>query len=347
MGWKLPDNLSIGIWETSDHTVEKYLDEWMLGKTGIFNPETGAFRVQPSEDYLYRDVQIKTFIYEYTESKPYQVKKKDVISALSLTMIEGLKEQTGAVSIDQQEYIHAVSEIAVSEMEKIIANQHDSITIQEKINSNNNDTKFISQITPMQKIIMVEKKQVIPVLDKITAAIGGLANQAIARIPFLESDLTRRLLPPVVIPPPLLRVPVSTGTPMPQIPMYNTKILRLQDRILPKTTSQVVQLQDKIVESTEERNKLILQAIDEEKQKVALTILEGIQKKAEDVLVEFAAGEATHAKQWKASEKTTSLITYNTAIEGYDIGTYDYSTGDGVSYTLNLAVWDIKIEYPA
>ena len=68
MGWKLPDNLSISIWETSDHTVEKYLDEWMMGKTGIFNPDTGAFRVQPSEDYLYRDVQIKTFIYEFTKS---------------------------------------------------------------------------------------------------------------------------------------------------------------------------------------------------------------------------------------------------------------------------------------
>jgi hypothetical protein len=199
----------------------------------------------------------------------------------------------------------------------------------------------------MQKIVMVEKKQVIPVLDKITAAIGGLANQAIARIPFLESDLTRKLLPPVVIPPPLLRVPVPTGTPVPQLPMTTGKLVRLQERILPKTTSKVVQLQDKIVESTEKRNKLILQALDEQKQKMALTIIEGIQKKVEDVLVEFAAGEATHAKQWKASEKTTSLITYNTAIEGYDIGTYDYSTGDGVSYTLNLAVRDIKIEYSA
>jgi hypothetical protein len=125
MGWKLPDNLSISIWETSDHTVEKYLDEWMMGKTGIFNPETGAFRVQPSEDYLYRDVKIKTFIYEY---------------------------------------------------------------------------------------------------------------------------------------------------------------------------------------------------------------------------VDFAVGGATKAKQWEAIEKTTSLVTYSTAIEGYDIGTYDYSTGDGVSYTVNLAVRNITIE---
>jgi hypothetical protein len=93
MGWKLPDNLSMSIWETSDHTVEKYLDEWMLGKTGIFNPGTGAFRVQPREDYLYRDVRIKTFIYAYTESKPYQIKGKASEKTTSLitynTAIEG------------------------------------------------------------------------------------------------------------------------------------------------------------------------------------------------------------------------------------------------------------------
>jgi hypothetical protein len=347
MGWKLPDNLSLSIWETSDHTVEKYLDEWMLGKTGVFNPETGAFRVQPSEDYLYRDVKIKTFIYEYTESKPYQVKKKDVISALYLTMIEGLKEQTGTVSIDQQEYIHAVSEIAVSEMEKIIANQHNSITLQEKTNSDTNDTMFITQKIPMQEIFTVEKKQVIPVLDKITAAIGGLANTAMSRVPLLESDVSKRLVPPVVIPPALLRLPVLTGTPVPQLLMANGKLVRFHEQIFPKTDSKVIQFQDEIAESTEERNRVILQSIDEQKQKVALNIIDSIQKKAEDVLVEFAAGETTHAKQWKASEKITSLITYNTAIEGYDIGTYDYSTGDGVSYTLNLAVRDIKIEYSA
>jgi hypothetical protein len=346
MGWKLPDNLSISIWETSDHTVEKYLDEWVMGKTGVFNPETGAFRVQPSEDYLYRDIKIKTFIYEYTESKPYQVKKKDVVSALELVMRDGLREQTGAVSVEQQEYIHAVSETAVTEMEKIIASQHDSVSVQEKVNSNDNHTIAITQTTPMQKIITVDKKQVIPVLDKITAAISGLANQAMARIPFLESDITRRLIPPVIIPPPLLKVPVSTGTPVPQPPMIRGKLVQLQNKIIPRTTNKIVRLQDKTAESTRERNKTVMQAVKEQNQKVALTILDGIQKKAKDVLVEFSAGEVAHARQWKASEKITSLVTYNTAIEGYDIGTYDYSTGDGVSYTLNLAVRDIKIEYP-
>jgi hypothetical protein len=346
VGWKLPDNLSLSVWETSDHRMEKYLDEWMVGKTGVFNPETGAFRVQASEDCLYRDVRIKTFIYEYSEGKPYQIKKRDAVSALFLVMRDGLKEQLGSVTVEQQEYIHAASEIAVSEMEKIIASQHESAVVQEKTNSNSNDAIFITQTTPMQKIAIVEKKQVIPVLDKITAAIGGLANQAVARIPLLESDITRRIIPPVIIPPPLMRVPVMTGTPVPQPPMVRGKIVRLQDKIIPVTKSGTVQLHDRIAESVKERDRVILQAVQEQNQKRDLTILEGIRKKAEDVLVDLAAGEAVNAKQWKASEKTTSLITYSTAIEGYDIGTYDYSTGDGVSYTVNLAVRDIKVEYP-
>jgi hypothetical protein len=344
-GWKLPDNLSLSIWETSDHMVEKYLDEWMIGKTGVFNSETGAFRIQSKEDFIYRDVKIKTFIYEYTESKPYQVKKKNVVTALFLAMMEGLQEQTGPVSIDQQEYIHAVSEIAMKEIERVVANQHDSVTVRERIDANDNTLTFVTQKTPMQKIVMVEKKQVIPVLDKITAAIGGLVNNAVARVPF--SDLSRQLIPPVVIPPPLMRIPVPTGTPTPQLPMVQGKYVRLQDRILPNTKSKTFQLQDRIAESSQERNKMIRQAIDESKQKVALQIVEGIQKKVEDVLIDFTSGEATRAKEWKASEKTTSLITYSTAIEGYDIGTYDYTTGDGVSYTVNLAVRDIKIEYPS
>jgi hypothetical protein len=287
-GWKLPDNLSIGIWETSDHVVEKYFDEWMTGKTGVFNPGTGAFHVQPSEDYLYRDVKIKTFIYEYTEGDSYQVKKKNVVSALALAMRDGtgdlfrtvLNEQSGAVSVEQQEYIHEISEVAVNEVERIVANQHDITTV--------------FQATPMQKVVMVEKKQVIPILDKITAAIGGLANQAVARIPLLESDITRRFIPPVVIPPPLMRVPVSTGSPIPQPPSITSTVKRLQDTIAPRTVSKIAQLQNSAPES---------------KQKAALKIMDGVRRKVEEVLVDFAAGEASHAKRWKASEKTTSLIT--------------------------------------
>jgi len=320
-GWKLPDNLQLSIWETSDHMVEKYLDEWMLGATGVFNPEVGAFRVQPSEDYIYRDVRIKTFIYEFSESTPYQVKKKDVISALSLVMKEGLTEHVGAVSIEQQQYIQAASEIAITEMEKIIANK----TLHTFTNQREH--------SPFQKVPIIEKKQVIPVLDKLTAAVGGLANQIVAHIPILPSDITRRIIPPVVIPPPLLKIPVSTGTPTP--PLIDKLYIRS------------VTLQDQIAPETKERELMLRQAFDEEHQKVMITLLDGVEKKCEEILVDLAAGEAVNAKEWKASEKTTSLVTYSTAIESYDIGTYDYSTGDGVSYTINLPVRDIKIEYPA
>jgi len=315
LGWNLPDNLSINIWETSDHQVEKYLDEWMIGKTGVFNPDSGAFRIQPNEGYIYRDVQIKTFIYEYTEGTPYQAKRKEVISALRLAMIDGIQEITGPVSVDQKEYIQGVSEIAVNEIERTIANQHTST--------------FVPQHTQGQSVLTVDRKQVIPVLNKVTAAIGILANQAMARIPF--SNITRALVPPVIIPPPLMRVPVSTGTPVPQFPVIRGKFVNLQDRIVP---------------SSQSRTKTIRQAIDEEKQIVARQIIDGVQERVEEVLVQFASGEAVNAKRWRASERTTSLVTYSTAIEGYDIGIYDYSTGEGVSYTVNLGVRDIRIEYP-
>jgi len=62
--------------------------------------------------------------------------------------------------------------------------------------------------------------------------------------------------------------------------------------------------------------------------------------------ISLSGGVTTHAKQWIAIERITSLITYSTAIESYDIGTYDYTTGEGVSYTVNLAVCDITIEHP-
>jgi hypothetical protein len=65
----------------------------------------------------------------------------------------------------------------------------------------------------------------------------------------------------------------------------------------------------------------------------------------EEKIVEITGGEAANAKQWKAEEVTTALVTYTCAIESYDIGTYDYQTGEGVQYTINLPVCDIKIEH--
>jgi hypothetical protein len=207
----------------------------MTGKNGVFNPGTGAFRVQ-SEGCLYRDVVIKTFIYEYTKSKQRTVK------------------------------------------------------VHEKVDKNENYLMGVATHTPRQTITTVDKVQAVPVLDKLTAAIGGLANQAIARSPF-GSDLTGKFFPPVVIPPPLMRVPVFTGTPIYQPEEFHSKTVHFQDKITPK---------------------------DETKETV---LLDG----------------------WETVEKVTSRVTFSTAIESYDIGAYDYMTGDGVYYTVNLAVRDITI----
>jgi hypothetical protein len=307
-GWKLPDNLQVTIWETSNHDVEKYLDSWMMGEKGIFNPNSGAFRVHLEEDYLYRDVRIKTLRYKYESSEPYKVYKQDVISALYLRTKEKLEEQIGVVTATQREYIHELTVKTVNEMGEF---------------SSDGNMLFVTQETPMQKIVMIEKKQVIPVLDKLTAAVSGLANQAVARVPLLESDITRRLIPPVIIPPPLMRIPVPTGTPMPQPPMIMSKPVQLHDHI----------------------SELKIEApINLTKESIKSNIKGTISKEAKKVLIELAGGEATKAKRWKASEVETSLITYSTAIESYDIGTYDYATGEGVSYTVNLAVRDIKIK---
>ena len=297
-GWKLPDNLTISIWETSDHTVEKYLDEWMIGKTGVLNTgdkdDPGVrFRVQ-KENCLYRDVRVTTFIYKYSE---------DDLDEETVGVVGGVKNK-----VKLKEYTHAENK-KFSDDTKRMGTKQNSI--------------YVPEITMRQKILTVDNKQVIPGLDKVTAAIGGLANQATARIPLIPgldkftaatgklgnlatvripSDITRRFIPPVVIPPLLMNFPASTGTPFPLQFSSQGKTVRLHDNIKPSK---------------------------------------------KDLDVSFTGGETTHARRWKASEKATSVITYSTAIEGYDIGTYDYSTGDGVSYTVNLAVRDIKIEYLA
>ena len=346
LGWKLPDNISLSIWETSDHQVEKYLDDWMLGKNGVFDPENSIFRAHDTEDNIYRDLRVKTFIYKYTEGSSYQAKKMDVVTALYLTLKSGLTEQIGPVTIEQQEYIQAISEMAVTEVEKRIESQENSITIKEKVNANENNIGFVKQNTQMQKIAVVEQKQIAPIVGNLVAAVNGLLGNAVPRIPILPSDLTRKFTPPVIIPPPLIRVPIPTGTPFPQVAVTLGKPIQLQDRISPITRSKEIRYHDNISGSSNDHRLTIRDSTPEKKSKNLLTIIDGIEKKAEEILIDFAEGAAVNAKRWKATEKTTSLIKYETAIENYDIGGYDYSTGDGVSYTVNLAVRDIKIEHP-
>ena len=297
-GWDLPDSLNLVMRETTDHSLEQYLDEWMIGKTGIFNPKTGAFRVQSSEDFLYRNVQVRTFYYRYTSGESINVKIQETIQRSAEDYITKVtnetKKLTGVeVSLAQKEYMK---------------NQAYSVMTQEYVKAN-----------PVQA---VEQQQVIPLVDKLTALAGGIANQVVSRIPL--SNLTRAVLPPLVVPPPLLKVPIPTGAP-PPIPHHITSPINLY-RV------------------SEKRNEKVTNMKFDNSAEIQKVSFDAVQKMTEKI-VEISGGEAVNAKKWKAEEVTTALVTYTCAIEGYDIGTYDYATGEGVQYTVNLPVCDIQIEH--
>lgn len=240
--WKLPDSISLNIWETSDHQVEKYFDEWMLGKkdksgktqqgTGVFNQDTGAFQVAKA-GVLYRNLTVRTFYYD-------------------------------------------------------VSKERQNINVQE-------NTSSFMPTTVMKKdykkfdVHLVKKQQPIPLLDKFVSAAQGIAGQAIARFP--ASNITAAIIPPIVIPPPMMTVPV------PSLAALNPSVA---------TTMQTGKMK--------------------------------IAKKDKKVV-------GDKSKQGNVKEVTTSLVTYKVAIESYDVGTYDYSSGEGVSYSVTLAVCGIKTEH--
>jgi hypothetical protein len=324
-GWELPETLNIVMWETSDHSLEKYLDGWMTGKSGVFNPQTGAFRVQDTSDYLYRDVRVRTFYYKYVSGKNINVKIREAIrrgaDEYIIQINSETKKLTGLeLSIKSREYLREQAYTAMSH---------------EYANGNLVTANGQEHIEPNRRL-MVEKKQVIPLVDKLTALTGGVANQLVSKIPL--SNLTRAVLPPVVIPPPLLRVPVATGSP-PPIPRHLKVPVKLGTSASSKNQKQIDIYN---VERKEDSNAVDLKFdMSADIRKVSFN---AVQSTAERI-VEITGGKAVNAKKWTAEEVTTSLVTYTCAIESYDVGTYDYQTGDGVQYTINLPICDIKVEY--
>jgi hypothetical protein len=324
-GWELPDALSIVMRETSDHSLEKYLDEWMAGKSGVFNPETGAFRIHNSPDFLYRNIRVRTFYYKYTSGENIEVEIHEAIrrgaDEYIIQVSDETKNLTGMeLSIKSQEYLRE---------------QAYSVMSQEYVKGgfNTTDRQEYAKANP---VLLVEKKQVIPAVDKLAALASGVANQAVSRIPL--SNLTRAILPPLVIPPPLLRVPVTTGSP-PPVPKRLKVPVKFDSPPLSEKQKQteLYNIQEKKDSKTIDLKFDMSANI----RKVAFNAVQETVKK----IVSITGGEAVNAKKWKAEEVTTALVTYTCAIESYDIGTYDYTTGDGVQYTINLPVCDIKIEH--
>jgi len=223
--WKLPDSISLSIWETSDHQVEKYLDEWMTGETGVLSTKYGvAFRTNPL-GYLFRKLQVVTFIYEAEKEESLSIK----------------------------------------------ASQYDAPQLQKTVN----------------------QQQVIPIVDKLASVANGLIQTVAAGSPLIDNLIpgaskvtgyipseATKFIPPLIVPIPTMKVPIPIGT---GVSKYFTN--------------------DNYIDSAK-------------------------------------------VSKFPSKEKITSRITYTTAIESYDIGSYDYATGDGVSYTVNLAVTDIEIEHP-
>lgn len=263
-GWKLPDNISLTIWETDDHDVEKYLDEWMLGKqengktkqgTGVFNMDTGSFQ-EAKYGVLYRKLIVRTFHYEVPQKKA------------SLTQEQN--ESKYSAEITQEEHSKDSTLLQVKQLEHKVGN-------------------FKS----------VFKRQPIPGLDKLTALANGVTSLAKSKIPVSTATA---LIPPLIIPPLMMQYP----NPITVFPKY------------------LVQLK--------EVEKFKIASENKEKQKVSKS--KSSSKAKSDIV-----------QQGEVKEVVTSLVTYKVAIEGYDIGTYDYQTGEGVSYTVNLAVCDIKTEH--
>jgi hypothetical protein len=324
-GWELPDALNIVMRETTDHALEKYLDEWMTGKTGVFNPESGAFRKQNSVDFLYRNVRIRTFYYKYTSGEHINVKIHEALQRGAddyiIQVTNETKNLTGLeLSIASQEYLR---EQAYTVLEKEYARGNFKIIQQQ-------------DYVKANPVLFVKQKQVIPVVDKLAALVSGVANQLVSKIPL--SNLTRAIMPPLVVPPPLLRIPVATGTP-PPIPRRLKIPVRL-DTPRPSGKQKQIELYN-VREKKDSKNSDLKFDISADIKKVSFNVVQQTEEK----IVEITGGEATNAKKWKVEEVTTALVTYTCAIESYDIGTYDYQTGEGVQYTINLPVCDIKIEH--
>lgn len=313
-GWKLPNTIVLNVWEPSDHEVEKYLDEWMLGKkgqkgTGVFDMDSGAFQTVSDESVLYRDLVFRTFIYEVEREEAVSVTRKSFAQELKFEL-ENIEED---ISILRKE----------SNGDGLPAK---NIKEREYIKNMELQMASIYEITKQRNAIGINEYQIIPGLDKLLAAVNGLANQAIAKIP-VASNITKRFIPTIRITPPTMR----------KIHFIENGLPLLFDSI----KYDRVQFTSAAVASEQSDDIKVLDDIKHHIEQVKAIVYKTSSGIKSD---KVNLGNV----KWTARQKTTSETTYNVAIQDYDVGTYDYQSGDGVSYTVNLAVRDIKrTKYPA
>lgn len=99
MGYELPDNITLTMYETVDRKVEKYLDDWMFGKNGVFDRETGRFRKRDKDKItnIYRGLKFITTAWKNDkDGVNANVKTEENAAGTHISLIE--QEKSGIFS---------------------------------------------------------------------------------------------------------------------------------------------------------------------------------------------------------------------------------------------------------
>ncbi|MGL5958421.1 MAG: hypothetical protein ACRCZZ_07515, partial [Phocaeicola sp.] len=164
-------------------------------------------------------------------------------------------------------------------------------------------SKIVISQSSASNIFSVENKQIIPILDKVTALVNGVINNTLNQIP-----IAGNLIAPVLIPPALMKFPVLTST----------------------KTAEELQRPISISVAEEKRTRdietLSLSSIKS-------SIEESINS-VESILKELPSTES--------KERATTTNTYKVALQSCTPTGYDYSSGDPVSYSLVLPLVDYE-----
>ena len=298
-GWSLPDALSITMYETRKRELEQYLLEWAFGEKGIFDLENGNFRAVDKDSYLFRQIMFRTTTYEVSLKGKMEHTAIDISNVVAFSLKTALDSMTGGkLTLEMEDYI--------TEQSKEFANN----VLQENVKEKEN--------------IVLTNKQQIPILDKVLSLANGIMNQATSRIP-----LGRAISTPIVIPPPLLKVPTSLNLNLKSIvgnalnftPKPNLKIGKGE---LPKKSSG---FSGGFSGSHHARRTVFSSA-------EGMKALKDCAKKVDNLLKQLPKASA--------QEKATSTSVYRVALQSYTADSYSYETGGAVSFTLNLPLVDYQ-----